>query len=167
MEINDIFATLKARMLSGMVFHDEMARYFDFLGLSRYRDMHREHYQEETDGYTRLCEYYMHHFNKLIPTQPMERPDVIPDGWYMYTRQEVDTGTKRNAVKSAMQKWVDWESETKDLLENMCGELLNNGEIATEKFISQFVTDVDYELAEAKQLHIKLESIGYDITLMV
>lgn len=166
MEVNEIFATLKTHMLEGMVFHDEMATYFDFLGLCKYRDMHRHHYYEETEGYCRLCEYYMHHFNKLIPHSIMERQEVIPNAWEMYTRQEVDTGTKRNAVRSAMQKWVEWETETKDLLEEMCGELLNNGEIAAEKFLSYYVKDVDDELADAIDLHIKLETIGYDLQFM-
>jgi len=30
---------------------------------------------------------------------------------------EVDTNTKRSAVKDSMKKWVDWEKETKVLLE--------------------------------------------------
>lgn len=104
MDIQDVFAKLKARMLAGMVFHDEMARYFDFLNLREYRNNHRKHYFEETENYHSLCEYYSHHFNKLIPNEPMERPSVIPDSWYMYTRQEVDSGTKKNAVKAAVRK---------------------------------------------------------------
>lgn len=167
MDISEVFARLKARMLEGMVFHDEMCRYFDFLGLCGYRELHRDHYNEETEGYVRLCEYYMHHFNKLIPHTTMERPDVIPESWHMYSMKDVDAGTKRNAVRSAFQKWVEWESATKDLYEDMCGELLNNGEIAAEKFISHYAKDVDDELAEATDTHIKLETIGYDLQFIM
>ena len=147
--MEEIFAKLKAHMLEGMVFHDEMSRYYDFLSLCDYRDEHKKRYEEETKGYQRLCEYYMHHYNKLLPNLPMNRPDEIPDSWYMYKRQDVDTNTRKNAVRSGMQKWVEWESETKDLYEEMCGELLNNGEIASACFISKYITDVDHELAEA------------------
>ena len=151
--MEEIFAKLKARMLEGMVFHDEMSRYYDFLNLCDLRDEHRHHYDEETKGYIKLCEYYMHHANKLIPHTPMSRPDVIPESWYMYTRQDVDASTRRNAVQSGAKKWVAWESETKGLYEDCCGELLNDGEIASAYFVMEYAKDVDNELAEAhKQL---------------
>lgn len=157
--MEEIFARLKARMLEGMVFHDEMVRYYDFLNMSEYRDEHREHYDEETCNYRDLCGYYMHTCNKLLPNLPMNRPDVIPDSWYKYKRQDVDTNTKKIAIRNGVQKWVEWETETKDLYEDMCGELLNNGEIAAAHFVSRFVKDVDYELKEATDLHIRLESL--------
>lgn len=155
--MEEVFARLKARMLEGMVFHDEMSRYYDFLGMCDMRDKHRCHYKEETEGYIKLCEYYMHHFGKLIPHTPMNRPDVIPESWYMYSRQDVDASTKRNAVKSGAKKWIAWESETKDLYEDCCGELLNNGEIASSYFIMNYVADVDNELAGAHELLIQVE----------
>ena len=150
--MEEVFARLKARMLEGMVFHDEMARYYDFLNMCEFRDEHRKHYAEETEGYQKLCDYYMHHFNKLLPNLPMSRPEVIPDSWRMYTRQDVDEGTRTNAKRDGIRKWIEWETETKDLYEDMCGELLNNGEIAAAIFVGKFVKDVDCELAEATSL---------------
>lgn len=163
MDIQDIFARIKARMLEGMVFHDEMARYYDFLGMCGMRDCHRDRYHDETDGYIELCEYYMHTHNKLIPTIPMQRPDVIPESWYMYMRQDVDNGTKKSSYKNAMKKWVDWETGTHDLLEDMCGELLNSGEIADAIYIARYIKDVSEELKEATDKHIRLESNGYEL----
>ena len=153
--MEEIFAKLKAHMLEGMVFHDEMARYFDFCGLCDWRDKHRKHYEEETKGYQKLCEYYMHHYNKLLPNLPMNKPEVIPESWYMYKRQDVDTGTKRNALKSGIKKWVEWETETKGLYEDMCGDLLNEGEIASACFVMGYVKDVDCELAEATAMSLE------------
>ena len=167
MEVSEVFSKVKARMLEGMVFHDEMSRYFDFLDLCGYRYRHRKHYEEETKGYQKLCEYYMHHFNKLIPHQPMDRPDVIPDSWYNYSQTEVDSNTKRNAIRNATRKWVEWETDTKNIYENMCGELLNEGEIASYEFLSRFVKDVDEELKEAIHHHISLETIGYDLSFIL
>ena len=153
--MEEIFAKIKAHMLEGMVFHDEMARYYDFLGLDAHRDNHRKHYEEETKGYQKLCGYYMHHHNKLLPNYPMNRPDVIPESWFMYKRQDVDINTKKNALRSGIKKWVDWETETKDFYEEMCGELLNEGEIASAHFIMKYVKDVDCELAEATAMSLE------------
>lgn len=163
MTVEEIFSRMKAHALEGMVFHDEMVRYFDFLNLCGYRDCHKWHYDDETEGYRKLCEYYMNHFNRLLPTQPMERPDVIPPSWLGYTRQDVDTGTKASAVKTAIKRWVQWERETKDLYESMYAELLNENEIAAAKFVCGYVQNVDNELKEAEKVHINLETVGYDI----
>ena len=107
MGIGDIFAKLKRRALEGMVFHDEMVRYYSFLNCD-HRRLHEEQYREETKGYRKLCDYYMSRYNELIPVEPMDRPNVIPDSWYRYTRQDVDDGTRRNAIRSGIAMWVDW-----------------------------------------------------------
>ena len=163
METKDIFAKLKARMLEGMVFHDEMSRYFSFLNLKNFRRCHEHHYKDETESYKCLCSYYMRNYNRLIPTEPMARPDVIPQSWYNYERKDVDANTKRNGVRSSYEKWIAWESETKSFYEDMYAELMENGEIASAVFIERFIDDVSEELADAKEEHIKLESVGYDM----
>lgn len=163
MTVEEIFSRMKAHALEGMVFHDEMARYFDFLNLCGYRECHKMHYEDETEGYRKLCEYYMNHFNRLLPNAPMERPNVIPESWLGYTRQDVDAGTKTSAVKTAIKRWVEWERETKDLYESMYAELLNENEIAAASFVLEYVKDVDRELKDAEKMHIDLESVGYDI----
>lgn len=167
MELNEIFAKLKAHMLEGMVFHDEMARYYDFLNLPGYRECHKMHYESETEGYRRLCEYYTNHYNMLIPTAPMDRPDVIPQSWYEYKRTDVDAGTKSSAVKNADRRWVEWEKSTKDLYEDMCVELLNNGEIASSIFLMGYIADVDNEVKEACKNQITHETVGYDLSYII
>lgn len=156
MEVSEIFARLKAHALEGMVFHDCMVRYFDFLALDEHKERHLKQYEEETKCYQMLCDYYMNHYNEFIPEQPMERPDVIPESWYRYSRMDVDSGTRNNAIRVASGKWVDWERETKTLYEEMCKELIEQGEIASAMFVSHLVKDVSRELAEAEKKHIDL-----------
>ena len=163
METSEVFAILKAHMLEGMVFHDEMQRYFKFLGFDGYSKAHRHHYHEETEGYHRLCEYYLDHYNMMIPVREMKRPDVIPGSWYKFDKKEVDVSTKRTGVKEGIQKWVKWEEETKALYEEMAKELIMMEEIASAEMIKCFVMDVDEELSEADKKHIQLETVGYDI----
>ena len=38
----------------------------------------------------------MDHYNMFAHFEDMNNPQVIPDSWYRYTRQEVDTGTKNH-----------------------------------------------------------------------
>ena len=150
MEVSEIFARLKAHMLEGMVFHDEMARYYGFLNCGRWKSEHEWRYAEETEGYRDLCEYYMTTYNMLIPVEPMNRPDVIPDSWYRYMRQDVDANTRKNGMEIGIRKWVEWERETKNLYQEMWKQLVDIGEIAAAQFISRYIRAVDKELKNAE-----------------
>jgi len=70
---------------------------------------------EEIKGYECLLHYYSTHYHKLLNTNDVPNPDIIPGTWYKYNTMEVDTNTKRNTVKTLMEKWVEWERETKKL----------------------------------------------------
>ena len=48
--------------------------------------------------------YYLRHHNKLIKTKSVDDPKVIPNSWYAYERKDVDATTKRNAVKTGLEK---------------------------------------------------------------
>ena len=87
----------------------------------------------------------------LIPVEPMDRPDVIPDSWYRYMRMDVDSGTRKNGIETGIRKWVDWEREIKDLYQAMWKELVDIGEIAAAQFISRYIRAVDKELKNAEK----------------
>jgi len=70
---------------------------------------------EEIKGYECLLWYYSTRYHKLLDTTNVPMPDVIPNNWYKYNTMEVDVSTKRNSVKSMMEKWVQWEKNTKKL----------------------------------------------------
>jgi len=167
METQEIFSQIKTHMLEGMVFHDEMMRYWDFLALKGYKAAHKHHYEEETKGYRDLCSYYIRHYNMLIQPGTMTRPDVIPDSWYKYYRQEVDASTKRTAVKNGFMKWVEWEEKTKELYEQMCKELYMQNEISAALYFSKFVNAVDEELSKAYKKQMQLDNIVYDISFIL
>lgn len=165
--MENIFAKLRARMLEGMVFHDEMAKYYSFLNLNGYTKCHEYHYAEETKGYRDLSRYYMEHHHKFIPVLPMNRPDVIPQSWYSATQQQVDVGTKQSGIKAGAEKWVEWEKDTKAIYQDAYLSLIEIGEPAAAEYVLQLVRDVDKELECAERKHLTLESIGYDLITIV
>jgi hypothetical protein len=94
-------------------------------------------------------------------------PKIIPDSWYKYTRQDVDSATKKTAVKNGLQVWVDWEKETKKLYEESYKELFDLGEIAAAMKIKELVCDVDCELKKAERYQLDKKAVDYDmITIM-
>ena len=66
-----------------------------------------------------------------------------------------------------MNKWVTWERDTKKLYQEMRQELYNLGEVAAASEIDCFIADVDDELVHAEKKLIKLETIGYDIGIII
>lgn len=158
-----IFKELSAHMVKGLMLHDQMADYYDFLNLHGYKRCHEYHAKCEMEGYRHLHRYYINHFHRLVEEDNVPNPDAIPASWYRYSRQEVDTGTKRTAVKAGIEKWVAWEKETKSFYERMYHELEEAGEIASANFLCGYIKAVDKELKWAERKHIDLATVDYDI----
>lgn len=167
MTIEEIYADIAAHMIKGMMIHEQLANYYDFLGLGGYKRCHEYHYIEETVEYRRVCRYFINHHNKLIPEKPIENPNIIPESWYKYSRQDVDSATKKNAVKNGLTSWVNWEADTKRFYEDMYKQAMEIGEVASACKIKELVMCVDNELKKATRYHLNKEAIGYDIGAII
>ena len=167
MTVEDIFKQLSSHMIKGVMIHEQLSDYYDFLNLHGYKRCHEYHAKCEMKHMRKLHRYFINHYNRLIGEDPIENPDVIPNSWYRYTRQEVDANTKRNAVKSGIERWVAWEQETKTLYEQMYKELLELGEVSTAKRVSCEICAVDKELKWAQRKHIDLVTVDYSISYIL
>lgn len=166
MTIEEIFNKIGSHMIEGLMYHDEMAKMYDFIALYGYAQEQNYHYVEESEGYRQLSHYYTSHYYKLMVKENIDDPKIIPDSWYKYSTMSIDTGTKRQLVKELMNKWVDWEKSTKKLYQEMCQELHTIGEIAAAQYLEKYIEDVTKELSHAEQKLIQLETIGYDIIII-
>lgn len=167
MELEEIYAEISAHMIKGIMIHEQFANYYDFLGLDGYKKCHEYHYLEESCAHRELNRYFINHYNKLIPERPIENPNIIPNNWFSHTRQDVDPSTKMNAIKNGLEKWVEWERDTKKLYEEMYKELIDINEIASAMKIQEFICDVDEELEKAEQYHLNKKAINYDLSEIV
>lgn len=163
MTVSEVFKAISEHMLTGIMFHDQMADYYDFLSLPRYRDTHKEHAEHESKVYRALHEYYMNHYDRFVAEEQVENPGVIPVSWRKHSRGDVDTSTRRNAVKDGVEKWISWETETKKLYQSMVQELFADGEVAAASAIFDLVQDVDKELQYAEWKRLILDATDYDM----
>lgn len=163
MTVEEIFSKLASHMVEGIMIHDDMANAYDFLGLCGFAKCHDYHHLEETKNYRCLSHYFSTHYHKLLKLEQLDQPKIIPETWHKYSTPDVDTNTKRNAVKDLMNKWVTWERDTKKLYQEMRQELCAIGEVAAALKIDCFICDVDEELVWAEKKWMKLETLGYDI----
>ena len=167
MTVDEIFSKLSGHMIKGLMIHDQMSDYYDFLSLRGYKRCHEYHYKKEMCGYRKLHRYFINHYGKLIEEERIEDPEAIPSSWYRYTRKEVDANTKRSAVRAGIDKWVSWEKETKDLYQMAYRELMAINEEAAALLIEEFIRDVDCELKYAERKSLDLESVDYNLAYII
>jgi hypothetical protein len=163
----EIASEISSHMIKGLMFHSQMADYYKFLGLSKYSECHENHYKKEDCAWRKFSNYVIEHYNKLIPEKEIESPDAIPQSWYDYSRQDVDAGTKSKAVKAGLEKWLEWETETKTLYQNMFYELLMMKEVAFAMHLKHYIKDVDCEITDVTQYQLNKSSVGYDIGVII
>lgn len=167
MTVDEIFRDISKHQLTGVMFHDQMTDYFDFLNLHGYKKMQEYHAQEEMKGFRKIHTYFLNHFNKLVRDSSFENPKAIPEGWYEHKRQDVDVNTKRNAVKDAFNKWAKWESDTKKFYSEMYKALCDLNEIAAAQKVLCLVEDVDDELKWVERKQIELKSTDYAVDFII
>lgn len=167
MTCEEIFTKLAEHQVKGLMVHEQLANYYDFLGLPGYRDCHEYHFLKESCAYRKLCRYYVNHYGKLIPETSFDNPEIIPDSWYNHKREDVDISTKKKAIKQGLTEWVNWETSTKKLYQDMYKEMIDNGSVASAKFLCEYIADVDHELKKATEYWLNKEAIDYDMAVII
>lgn len=163
MTVEEVFGQITTRQINGFMMHEQLADYYDFLGLKGCKRCHEYHYYEESASFRRISRYYINHYNRLLMEMPVQNKNVIPPAWRSHVRQDVDSSTKRAAVKEALEKWVSWETETKHHYEMMYSELLKMDQIAAAEEVMCLIKDVDKELKVAQRKHLERKADDYDM----
>lgn len=162
MSCEEIFQTLRDRQITALMFHDQSADLFDFLGLKGFKRMHEYQYVSESIGHRRLSEYYLNHHNKILPESYVENPRAIPGDWIKYTRFEVTTAIRRQAVEKSFIDYHNWESETREVYCHCAKRLWELGYLDDFNQVNCLVQDVSLELKYLERMIISLRSISYD-----
>ena len=167
MTADEIFSLIASHMAKGLLIHNQLACAFNFLNLCGYKKCHEYHYFEEAYHYRCLKDFYVDNYGKLIVEKQEEAPEIIPSNWFKHVKGDVDANTKRAAIKDLMKIWVDWEKETKKLLENCYKQLYEQDEICAALKIAKCLQDVSKELSYAEEKQIDLDSSGYDMSIII
>lgn len=165
--IEEIYAEINARMIAALMFHSQMADYFDFLGLRGYKRLHEYQYVSEGKERRELNRYYINHHNRMIPDRYEGAVQMIPEGWKNANRISVGKSTKQKAVEDGFNEYRQWESDTKALYEKYAVTLRDDGHIADALRVEMLVDDVDGELKCLERMLVDLISAGYDMVYIV
>lgn len=158
----EIFQKINARQITALMFHDQMADFFDFLGLMGFKRMHEYQHFAESAEHRATKRYYINHHNRLLEDLDVSNPEVIPDSWYKYTRFDVSGQIRKQAVETALEQYHSWEMETKEFYSQCAKKLMDGGNIADFDKVNALVKDVDMELKSLDRLILCLKSVGYN-----
>lgn len=160
-DCKDVFSKINARQITALMFHDEMADLFDFLGLRGFKRMHEYQYFAESAEHRGLKRYYLNHHGMLLPDEELTPVDVVPDDWYQYNRMDVTLQVRKQSVQRAMEQYYNWECSTKELYEKCCAYLMAWRKVADFDKVNELLKDVDMELKYLERLCIELKAVDY------
>jgi len=93
--------------------------------------------------------------------------NIIPQSWYAHTRYDVDAATKRNAVRDGFAKWIEYEKDTKQFLENMSQRLEQANARDAVRKLDYLIDHVEKEIEQAEEKKMVLENSGYDMNYIL
>ena len=154
------------RILDGVMFHEQMMLYYNFLGLNGYSICHKYHYLSELNSYNSVLEYYINKYNKLIVVKPNTDTDIIPSSWYKFTKSDVEVSNIRSGVKTGLTKWLEWESGTLEVLKEVYIDVCKE-DITFGVLLQVLMSDVEDEIKAINESTIRNKATDYDVILMM
>lgn len=165
--VGEIYSEIRRRLIAALMFHGQMADYFDFLGLNGYKRMHEYQYYAESAGFRNLTKHYINHHNKLLPDIFGGEVKMIPDAWLSVDRMSVGRSTKQKAVEDAFNAYHEWEQESAAVYAHYANALRGSGHEADAIYIDRLVEDTEEELKCVSRIILDLISSGYDMVYIV
>lgn len=163
MTVEENFSRLASHMVQGMMVHEQLMNSYLFLGLKGYAACHEYHYLSETKGYVKLCKFKMDRYGTICKANVVSDPKVIPDTWYDSVRESVSFEIRKQAMSAAIDEWIQWETETVNLYNEVYKDLFSAGEIIAAEFVKEYSIDAEKELVYAKNEQLEKYSMSFDI----
>jgi uncharacterized protein YecT (DUF1311 family) len=149
-----------------MMFHNEMADYFDFLNMHGFKRMHENAFLSDSKNVRVLDRYFINHYEKMPETGAKEAKTAISSGWYDVTRTETDENSKRRAIRNAFTAWLEFEEETCKALNSVYETLEDNADAAAAHVIEKMIHCIDKRLKRLKRLIDAAQDVNFDLSYL-
>ena len=160
----EIFSSILSKQIYGLMFHDQMASYFDFLCLNGFNRLHEYQYLDESVNYRKTQRYFINCYNEIVQSNDVKDPEAIPSEWLRHTRHEVTPAVKQRAVKEGFEEYRDWEKHVEECYSAYAKVLYERGMLNDYSFVLGLICDVSKELKKLDRLILKMSSTDYDMT---
>ena len=147
--MKEVIQKIIVHQAEGIVFHDMMTDYFDFLGLDGFMKLHEHQAVEEACEYREMKEFFM------------KAPSVIPNDWQKHKTTEINAASVRTLTKNAFDLYLKWEKETRELYKE-CAKALKDECIECYYKILELLDDVEKEIRNLEDMIVDLQVSDYD-----
>ena len=166
MAIEEQYINVITRLLDGVMFHEQMSIYYNFLGLKGFSKCHKYHYLSELHSYNCLLEYYINKYNKLINIKPNTDINIIPQNWYKFTKLDVDVSNIRGGIKTGLSKWLEWENETLNIFKESY-KYVFDVDVTFGDLLKNLISDVEGEIKTINESILRNKATDYDIIVIM
>ena len=158
----DVYGQIADRLVGGMMFHDDHATLMEFLGYQGLKRVHESGYLSDSADLRRVQRYCVSHLGQIAPRGGQKRVPVL-DPLMGMRRGDIDDDTRLNKLRSSMDAWVDWETETKKVYERAWESLMRTNDTSAMRLVEHLIANVDDELSMAVELRLGLQASGWDM----
>lgn len=162
MAANDILGEVADRLVGGMMLHSDHADLMCFLGLKGLKRYHEKGYHDDAMKLRKTHRMSIKYTGMLLPQSSQERSDDL-DAFMNYSRHDLDTEAKRNALEGAMKSWAEWEQGTVIAYSRAARDLWGINEAVLWKKVFKWQREAEKELAMVHKLMCEMETCDWDM----
>lgn len=157
-----LYSLMESHMVEGIMFHNDMSDYFNFIGLHGFKRIHEYQFYEENKNRRLLVRNVLDVHNVLIPHVEVETKEYIPRDWYKYTRMNIDDTIIPKLTRNAWKMYREWEEQTKEMYENIACAFMKKEMLMDYSTVMCYVKDVQGELKKIYRMCECLSNVAYD-----
>ena len=159
----EVFNQISNRLVEATMMHSELGDLFAYLGLDGFAKT--QDYQFLSENYERqlVNRYAIYHLGYVVSNGGVRGSKYIPSELNGVSRVDVNVLDKKDMTRYAVETWVNWETETKELYGNWYVDLCDNHCISSSLFVDGLVRDVDDELKRANEILVELKNVNFEM----
>lgn len=169
MYVIDDLSRMASHMIEGVMIHEQLMNVYLFIGLYGEAVKHKSHYIAESQNYADLCEYCMKVYGVLVNASIKSAaiPSLIPKSWLSSSQFDLDYETRIEILKSADNEWIDWETKTLDLYNEIYSHLITTSCSSSSEFVKKYILEVENEVIEARREKLEHSAVNYDMPFIM
>ena len=159
----DVMGSVCDRLVGGLMFHSEHADICHTVGVEWLARLHEEGFEHDSGCMREMRRLAIRHLGMPVPEGRQDRTHSL-DAYRGSKCWDLSPDVRLQAIKSAMHEWIDWESGTVTVLTSAYGRLGDSGELLLADKVKRVVKDTSRELANAREILVEMESVGWDMS---
>jgi len=161
-EVHEIMNCIYKHKMDGVIFHQSMADFYDFMRLIGFKDWQHHQFEEELGELEDMQTKYISMTHMLLSAEgEVFKNEVIPETWYEQSNMGIDAEEIKKQVKGSLHLYMDWEEKTKALYLEKHNKLIELKEYHAASAVREMAEDVAAEIEFLEEVIMELESVVY------